>query len=125
MRDNGRGISAEVLPRIFDLFMQQREGGGGLGIGLTLVKQLVNMHGGRVMAKSAGPGQGSEFSVWLPLRPRLPGMLAGVSEESADPVPSTEPEQTTPVQLNVALVEDNEDVQAVSHNAELPESVGV
>jgi signal transduction histidine kinase len=66
VKDDGRGISTELLPRVFDLFVQEREGGGGLGIGLTLVKQLVGMHDGRVEAHSEGVGRGSEFRVWLP-----------------------------------------------------------
>jgi CheY-like chemotaxis protein len=76
VRDNGTGIAPEVLPRIFDLFAQA-EGAlersqGGLGIGLTLVRGLVEMHGGVVAAHSAGPGQGTEFVVRLPLRPTPP-----------------------------------------------------
>ena len=71
VRDNGTGIPAEMLPRIFDLFTQvDRTLGrsqGGLGIGLALVKSLVQMHGGSVEAHSGGPGQGSEFVVRLPL----------------------------------------------------------
>ncbi len=70
VRDNGIGIPAGLLPRIFDLFEQGERSldrtEGGLGIGLTLVYRLVELHGGRVEAKSAGPGQGSEFTVWLP-----------------------------------------------------------
>jgi signal transduction histidine kinase len=69
--DNGIGIVPEVLPCIFDLFTQldQRSGRpqGGLGIGLALVRQLVEMHGGTVTASSEGPGKGSEFIIRLPL----------------------------------------------------------
>jgi len=69
--DNGPGISPELMPRVFDLFAQADTSlarvHGGLGIGLTLVKQLVEMHGGRVRAGSEGLGQGSEFEVLLPL----------------------------------------------------------
>jgi CheY-like chemotaxis protein len=71
VRDNGVGIPAAMLPRIFDLFTQVDRGGdrsqGGLGIGLSLVRRLVEMHGGRVVARSGGAGAGSEFSVSLPL----------------------------------------------------------
>lgn len=71
IRDNGVGISAEMLPRIFDMFTQlersSRQAQGGLGIGLTLVQNLVKAHGGSVHASSRGPGQGSEFTVRLPL----------------------------------------------------------
>jgi signal transduction histidine kinase len=70
VRDNGRGIAPELLPRIFDTFQQGDWPGGkargGLGIGLTLVRQLVEMHGGSVSASSAGLRQGSEFVVRLP-----------------------------------------------------------
>jgi signal transduction histidine kinase/CheY-like chemotaxis protein len=71
VRDDGVGIPAALLPQVFDLFAQgdrsPARSEGGLGIGLTLVKNLVEMHGGRVEARSEGPGQGSEFVVRLPL----------------------------------------------------------
>jgi signal transduction histidine kinase len=71
VRDDGIGIPADLLPRIFDLFAQGEQGldraGAGLGIGLTLVRSLVEMHGGRVEARSEGPGRGSEIEVRLPL----------------------------------------------------------
>ena len=70
VRDNGIGISPQMLPRVFDIFSQEREAAslrqGGLGIGLTLVANLVRMHGGSVEARSAGLGLGSEFMVRLP-----------------------------------------------------------
>ncbi|HEY6320370.1 MAG TPA: sensor histidine kinase [Thermoanaerobaculia bacterium] len=73
VRDSGAGISGDLLPRVFDLFIQGPQGldrsAGGLGIGLTLVRSLVEMHGGRVAAHSDGPGHGSDFTVWLPLAP--------------------------------------------------------
>jgi PAS domain S-box-containing protein len=69
--DNGVGMTAELLPQVFDLFMQGDStldrSEGGLGIGLTLVREIVAMHGGTVEAASGGPGQGSEFTVRLPL----------------------------------------------------------
>jgi len=71
VRDNGAGIPPEMVPRVFDLFAQIApiSGGprGGLGIGLTLAKRLVEMHGGRIEARSEGPGKGAEFVVRLPL----------------------------------------------------------
>jgi len=71
VRDDGIGIAPELLPRVFDLFAQGEQtldrSGAGLGIGLTLVRSLVEMHGGRVEARSAGLGQGSEIEVRLPL----------------------------------------------------------
>jgi signal transduction histidine kinase len=71
VRDDGIGLPPELLGRVFDLFMQSEQAldrsQGGLGIGLTLVRQLVEMHGGRVTARSEGEGKGSEFEVLLPL----------------------------------------------------------
>jgi signal transduction histidine kinase len=71
VRDNGEGISADMLPKIFDIFVQCRDpegrSHGGLGIGLNLVRRLVELHGGHVAAFSEGPGRGSEFTVELPL----------------------------------------------------------
>lgn len=70
VRDNGIGMSRELLPRVFDLFSQSERSpdrsAGGLGIGLTLVKTIAEMHGGSVEARSEGRGSGSEFIVWLP-----------------------------------------------------------
>jgi two-component system CheB/CheR fusion protein len=69
--DQGRGIEPDLLPRIFDLFVQGDQSiarsEGGLGIGLTLLRSLVELHNGRVEAHSEGPGRGSTFTVWLPL----------------------------------------------------------
>ena len=71
VRDNGIGIAPNLLSQVFDMFMQvdrsTRRSQGGLGIGLTLVRSLVQMHGGSVEARSEGPGLGSEFIVRLPL----------------------------------------------------------
>ena len=67
--DDGIGIPAEALPRVFDMFVQLDQGastGSGLGIGLALAHQVVQLHGGRITAYSAGPGRGSEFVVQLP-----------------------------------------------------------
>ncbi len=75
VRDNGTGIDPELLPHIFELFVQGSRSPdraeGGLGVGLTLVRSLVELHGGRVEARSEGLGKGSEFRVWLPLLPAV------------------------------------------------------
>lgn len=82
VRDNGMGLSADLLAEVFDLFRQGERtldrSQGGLGIGLTLVRRLVELHGGRVEARSAGPGQGATFTVRLP----VPAMEA--AESAAD-----------------------------------------
>jgi CheY-like chemotaxis protein len=71
VRDTGVGIAAEHLPRLFEMFSQVqpalKRSQGGLGIGLALVRGLVELHGGSVEVRSAGPGKGSEFTVHLPL----------------------------------------------------------
>jgi signal transduction histidine kinase len=71
VQDDGLGITSDMLPRIFDIFVQSREAHGrsqgGLGIGLNLVRRLVELHGGTVTAVSAGAGHGSAFTVELPL----------------------------------------------------------
>jgi two-component system, chemotaxis family, CheB/CheR fusion protein len=74
VRDTGVGLAPDMLDKVFDLFVQADESldrqGGGIGVGLTLVRCIVELHGGRVRAFSDGPGKGSEFVVWLPLAPR-------------------------------------------------------
>ena len=71
IRDQGRGISADFLPQVFELFAQHDQSKGrttsGLGIGLTLARRVAQLHGGDVVGCSEGPGQGSEFVLWLPL----------------------------------------------------------
>jgi two-component system CheB/CheR fusion protein len=101
--DDGRGIEEDMLPRIFDLFVQGPQSlarsEGGLGIGLTLLKSLVELHDGRVQASSDGPGKGSVFTVWLPLAP-----TAVVNAGAADT------RCRTPVET-VVLVEDQPDAR--------------
>ena len=80
MRDNGIGIAAEHLPRLFEMFTQVdtslERSRDGLGIGLTLVKTLVEMHGGTVDVRSDGLGHGSEFTVRLPISPGRPSVAS-------------------------------------------------
>jgi PAS domain S-box-containing protein len=86
VRDSGKGISADMLPRIFTLFSQaSSDERGGLGIGLTVVRGIVEGHGGTVQAFSNGPGQGSEFVVRLPVA--MPARVAGVPGSSANGEP--------------------------------------
>jgi len=73
VKDNGRGIPAEFLPHVFNRFSQVdssfARSSGGLGLGLSIVKHLTELHGGTVAVESEGEQRGSTFSVWLPLQP--------------------------------------------------------
>jgi signal transduction histidine kinase len=115
--DNGMGIPPALLGRVFDLFVQGAEtrgrAGGGLGIGLTLVKRIVALHGGSVHAASAGDGCGSEFVVRIPSftppasRERTPGPVA-------TPAPLLDAE--TPGSRRILVVDDNVDAaEALKH----------
>jgi CheY-like chemotaxis protein len=88
--DNGSGIAPELLPYVFEPFIQADHSlartQGGLGIGLTLVRRLVQMHGGRVEAHSEGARKGSEFSVHLPLRATPPAEADGAAMTTPDGV---------------------------------------
>ncbi len=99
VRDDGRGIAPEKLSHIFDLFAQAEHGPGGLGIGLTLARRLVELHGGTIEARSEGLRRGSEFTVRLPL-------------DSAGPAESDAPAELTDVPAaayRVLVVDDNKD----------------
>jgi signal transduction histidine kinase len=104
VQDTGIGIAAEQLPRIFEMFMQVdtslERSRGGLGLGLALVKKLVEMHDGAVEARSAGVGQGSEFIVRLP---SLSGSLPPLPQEPS----GIKPVATTP--RRILVVDDNQD----------------
>lgn len=104
--DSGIGIPAEILPRVFEMFTQSQRSlprsQGGLGIGLTLAKRLAEMHGGHVTAASGGEGQGSVFTVTLPLADsQLEGKLEGVSPMQDNPAATR--------QRRLLVVDDNVD----------------
>jgi CheY-like chemotaxis protein len=104
VRDTGRGIARELLPAIFDAFTQAAPSldrrTGGLGLGLTVVKRLVELHGGSISADSPGPGGGSEFVVRLPL----------ARSEAVPGPPAAEP-LSMPRPRHVVVVEDNADAR--------------
>ena len=104
--DNGIGIPTDMLGRVFDLFVQVdnsiQRAQSGLGIGLTMVKRLVELHGGSVVAESAGAGAGSTFTVRLPLA--IPA-----AAEPAEPVPHASPNG---LRRRVLVVDDNRDAAA-------------
>jgi signal transduction histidine kinase len=104
--DNGSGMTAELLPRVFDMFVQgeHRQGGfsGGLGIGLTLVKNLVQLHGGEVVATSEGLGKGSQFVVRLPA-PARDIVAAGIRNRPEGVAPSADGAK------RILVVDDNVD----------------
>jgi signal transduction histidine kinase len=104
VRDSGLGLEPELLPRIFDLFVQGERAldrsQGGLGIGLTLVRRIAELHDGRAEARSEGPGRGSEFLVHLP-----------AIDEPAEPL-AAGPARGVTTRRRIALVEDNDDVRS-------------
>jgi len=105
VQDNGAGIDAAMLPRVFELFEQGSttldRSKGGLGIGLAIVKQLVEMHHGQVAVQSAGPGLGATFRVTLPAEIHVMPPEPGPAAEALDTLP--------PVQGRVLVVDDNRD----------------
>jgi signal transduction histidine kinase/CheY-like chemotaxis protein len=108
VRDSGKGIAPEMLTRIFDMFMQGEttidRTEGGMGIGLTLVKKLVELHRGSVHAYSRGKGSGSEFVVRLPL---LPGQHAA----TPPPQKTVSPEAQSQTSRRLLVIEDNPDIR--------------
>lgn len=127
VRDNGRGIRPEMLPQVFGLFVQSDRtldmAQGGLGVGLTLVKRLVELHGGTIMARSAGEGTGSEFIVRLPGVSRqqaatyVPPPRRDVTGEFRQPPPPGAPApEPTPRRLRILVVDDNPDIRATLHD---------
>jgi signal transduction histidine kinase/ActR/RegA family two-component response regulator len=115
VRDTGIGIAHEFLPHVFDTFRQSDSKStrrhGGLGVGLSIVKHLVELHGGSIEARSAGPGNGAEFVVRLPVSPLISTTL-GVAK-----VPATMPPRKALSRpevlagLSVLIVDDEEDAR--------------
>lgn len=99
--DNGQGIDREMLPHVFDMFRQapRDRARGGLGIGLALVRQLVEMHGGRISAASDGQGQGTRMTVWLP----------AAADERAVSATGGDVSERSIAGLRVLLVEDDQE----------------
>ncbi len=107
VRDTGMGIDPQLLPQIFDLFTQGSQpldrSQGGLGLGLTIVRSLVQMHGGNVEARSEGAGKGSEFII------RLPPPTVSHNQASSQPVRFTPQSPSIPNPRYILIVDDNED----------------
>ena len=110
VRDSGCGIAHEMLDKVFDIFVQVSpsldRSSGGLGLGLTLVKRLVEMHGGLVVARSEGLGKGSEFILHLPLASDLRSAVDVKSRPVAEPALSGD-------KRSVVIVEDSDDFRDV------------
>ena len=104
VRDSGVGIAPALLPKIFEMFMQGDSSlertRAGLGVGLTLVRKLVALHGGTVEVHSDGEGSGAEFTVSLPIDPRV--QTAGDTGDAPVDAPSTRP-------LRILVADDNDD----------------
>jgi CheY-like chemotaxis protein len=111
--DSGIGIPADAIGSVFEMFTQVRgsldRAQGGLGIGLSLVRRLVELHGGRVSAFSAGRGQGSTFTVRLPLRPGTAHAQARKGAASAGDAAAAPTAPAAPAALRVLVVDDNLD----------------
>ena len=105
IRDSGIGIAPEALPHVFELFVQAHDGAsktqGGLGIGLTVAKNLIELHGGSIEAQSAGLGTGAEFIARLPLQSSAPN----VEGESA----AAQNRRPPPSRRRIVVVDDNRD----------------
>jgi len=126
VRDDGIGMAPDLVERVFDLFTQAERtpdrSQGGLGLGLALVKSLVELHGGRVAAASDGPGQGAVFTVHLPRHARAAATPAAPAPAAA--------EAATP--LRILLVDDNADavhtlqlfLRAAGHEVDVAYSAG-
>ena len=124
VRDFGIGLAPDVLPKVFDMFAQAKvssdKSRGGLGLGLTLVKQIVELHEGRVEASSEGPGKGSEFSFRLPLL-EAPSMARPSARGRGGPVPT--------FSRRIVVVDDNRDaadslaMNAAAHGQRCPNRV--
>ena len=110
VRDSGVGIAPEMLTRVFDLFAQGERsadrGAGGLGLGLTLVRRIAELHGGRVEAASEGPGCGSTFTVTLPAIP---------APRTASAAPAA-PGRGASSPRRILVVEDNADAREMLHH---------
>ncbi len=118
VRDDGMGIAPELMPRLFELFVQGYQdpdrAEGGLGLGLTLVRSLVELHGGKIEARSAGPRLGSSFTVRLPSTSQP--LAAEPDERLATAFVSS------PMKRRILLVDDNEDARLLL--AEMLTSLG-
>ena len=108
VRDNGIGLPADMLTRVFELFTQidggARYAEGGLGVGLALARKIVELHGGRIEARSDGPGLGSEFVVRFPLSHSAP---EASTKETARPEPAALKDASSP---RVLVIDDEKDV---------------
>ncbi|MBI3653472.1 MAG: response regulator [Acidobacteria bacterium] len=116
--DSGRGITAEMLPFVFERFQQadvaRTKRFGGLGLGLSLVKQLVELHGGVVQASSAGDGKGATFIVNLPLRARPSGVLSVSMLKALSQVEERGNRTLSFNGLRVLVVDDDADAREIS-----------
>ncbi len=120
VRDNGIGIAPELLPQLFEMFFQADasldRAGGGLGIGLSVAKRLVELHGGRIEGHSEGLGRGSEFTVHLPIMREAEDQIDSRAEETPEPTAGVSATH------RVLIVDDSSDTAEVA--AELARSWG-
>jgi CheY-like chemotaxis protein/two-component sensor histidine kinase len=107
IRDRGRGISAEVLPHVFDAFATRQRGRSGLGLGLTIARGLCELHGGRIGVRSEGEGRGSEFWITLPLA----AQSAERGSASASPASPQPPANERAPSRRILVADDNQAVR--------------
>jgi CheY-like chemotaxis protein len=114
--DQGRGIEPQFLPFVFDRFTQSDAASnrqhGGLGLGLSIVKQLVEAHGGKVAARSAGLGRGSEFEIWLPFEAQVTPSTEG-SRSAFTGLDDGEHADRPLMDLNLLVVDDDREACAM------------
>jgi PAS domain S-box-containing protein len=117
VRDEGQGIAPEFLPHVFDRFSQSNSASnrmrGGLGLGLSIVKQLVEAHGGTVSVRSPGAGKGATFEVWLPREAAMPGDQEHLEDSGPGEFDTLASHEASLEGLQLMVVDDDQEANAM------------